>query len=147
MRRRIAPATEIERLRRHIDDLFALLAADGTAVQGTLAPAVDLVELTDRFLVRVDLPDVARGDLEISLRNRELIIAGFKGSRDPAPARRYLQMERARGRFAVEVLLPALVDPAGCRATLRNGLLEITLPLLYGRANAVHRIPLAEEET
>ena len=147
MKRRIASGVEVERLRRQIDDLFALLGAGPTAVAGMVSPAVDLVALPDRLIVRVDLPDVAADGLEISLQNRELSIVGLKGRRDPAPHRRYHQVERSRGPFAVEVLLPALVDPTACRATLRNGLLEVTLPLLYGRADVVHRIPMTEEET
>jgi HSP20 family protein len=145
MRRRVASGAELERLRRHIDDLFTLLTASQNTAQDAWSPAVDLVELEDRFVVRVDLPDVAGPDLELTLRGRELAIAGVKGRRGKAMTRRYVQMERSQGRFAVEVLLPALVDPGACRATLASGVLVITLPLLFGRADAVHTIPLTDE--
>jgi HSP20 family molecular chaperone IbpA len=146
VKRRIASGAELERLRRHIDDLFVLLSAEAETHTRTWTPAVDLLQYADGFIVRVDLPDVAREELELRLCNRELTISGRKGRAGPPAARRYHRMERGVGTFSVEVLIPDLVDPRRCRASLRGGVLEISLPLLYGRPDVVHTIEVEEED-
>jgi len=146
MRRRIACGSELERLRRHIDDLFSLL---GRAAEGTpegWVPAVDLLEQGDRYLVRLDLPDVSAAHLVVTIVNRELHVAGHKGGGRAGAGRHYHCIERGVGRFEVEILLPSPVDPAGASARLRAGVLEVELPMLYGRRDAVHAVPVREEE-
>jgi len=146
MRRRIASGSELERLRRHIDNLFSLLAQRAENTGESWSPAVDLMELADRYLVRIDVPDVDRERLEVRLVNRELHVSGHKGDRRSATGRRYHRVERGVGAFSVEILLPSPVDPAGSTASLRAGVLEVSLPLLYGKRDAVHTIAVGEEE-
>lgn len=146
MRRRIASGSELERLRRHIDNLFSLLVQRAETSGENWSPAVDLMELTDRYVVRVDIPDVDGDRLEVRLVNRELHISGHKGHRRNSGGRRYHRVERGVGPFSVEILLPSPVDPAGSTAKLRAGVLEVSLPLLYGRRDAVHGIAVVEEE-
>jgi HSP20 family molecular chaperone IbpA len=60
-------------------------------------------------------------------------------------ARRYHQMERFMGSFAVEVELPKPVDPRQARARLEQGVLTIVLPVLVDKRHRVFRIPISEE--
>jgi HSP20 family molecular chaperone IbpA len=145
MRRRIASGAELERLRRTIDDLFVLLCSDADGQPRGWSPAVDLLRFPDRFVVRLDLAGVAHNELEIQLRNRQLTISGRRGPAQAPGVRHYHRMERGGGAFAVEVLIPDLVDPGRCRASLRGGVLDISLPLLYGRPDVVHTIEIEEE--
>lgn len=146
MRRRIASGSELERLRRHIDNLFSILVQRAENSGDSWSPMVDLVELPDRYLVRVDLPGVSASQLDVRLANRELHVSGVKGDSRAATGRRYHRIERGVGPFSLEILLPSPVDPRASTAHLRAGVLEVVLPLLYGKRDAVHTIEVLEEE-
>ncbi len=134
----------VEALAREVDELLAHALAEAS---GTWAPPVDLVACPERFHVLVDLPGVRARDITVSLRDRQLEVAGWKA---PPPHRstgkRYLRVERSSGRFAVRVELPGPVDPVRARASLGGGVLRIELPRIEDRRNRVHLVPITEEE-
>jgi len=147
VRRRLSSGLELELIQRHLDELLNLLAGPrGPAATG-FAPAVDVQEVTDRYLVRVDLPGVATSELVITLRQRELRIAGRKppGS-EQADKGHCHHMERGFGAFSVEVVLPGPVRPDTTTAVVRAGVLEITLPRLRERRDSLYTVPVTDEE-
>ncbi len=147
MRRRISSGVELELVQRHLDGLLRLLAAPPQAQETGFSPAVDLREAQDRYVVLVDAPGVPASEIVITLRDRELRIAGHKlPGGDRSHRRRCHHMERGFGPFAVEVVLPGPVHPDTVRATLSAGVLTITLPRLSERRNTAHTIAVIEEE-
>lgn len=145
MERKRTTIWPVEALAREVDQLVALALA-GSA--GSWTPPVDVVESGGRYLVSVDVPGVAAADLTLSLRGRELQVAGWKGPRGEQPTqRRYVRVERTSGRFAVSVALPGPVDPSGSAARLRAGVLEVTLCRIEDRRNQVHTIAIVDEES
>ena len=146
MRRRITSVSELEALSQRIDELLGLLAAASAAQDPVWSPPVDVVERPDSMVVRVDLPGIDAAQLEVSVCDQDLCIAGRKGGGE-AGARRYHQMERGSGPFCLEIALSGPVDAGGCRATLRAGVLEVVVPRLDDRRRSVHPVPVIEEET
>lgn len=147
MRRRISSGWELELIRAHLDELLNLLASPRDAAATGFSPPVDLEEDKDGFVVRVDLPGVAAADLAITVRQRELRIAGCKPPGSGKSAKGHCRhMERGFGSFVVDVMLPGPVRAAAARATLRTGVLEIVLPRVAERRDSVHTITVTEEE-
>ena len=147
MRRRISSGAEIELVRRHLDELLTLLAAPPQAQETGFSPAVDLSETDDRYLITVDVPGVPASEIVVTLRDRELRIAGRKVPRGDRSHRRHCHhMERGFGTFAVEVVLPGPVHPDAATATLNAGVLAITLARLAERRSTVHTITVTGEE-
>jgi HSP20 family protein len=147
VRRRISSGWELEQIQRHLDQLLDLLAMPREPGTGGWTPAVDLLEHQERYLVRVDLPGVAAGEIVVTLREQELRIAGRKlPNPERTQRRRCHQMERGFGSFAVEVMLPGPVRPAETRAHLRGGVLEIALPRLPERRHSTYTITVSDED-
>jgi HSP20 family protein len=148
MSRHIVSPWELELLQHHLEELFEALARSGKATSGEWTPAIDLIDRHDAFVARIDLPGVSRSDIEIVLKERELRISGSKLAGEHAAIRhRCHRVERSFGPFALHLHLPAPVDHPACRATLANGVLEITLPRLDARRPSTDRIEILEEET
>lgn len=120
-----------ERMNRLFEDAFA--RSSGPREVETLAssgwkPALDLLELPDRYLVKVDLPGLASGDVELQVEAGTLTLRGERRL-DAATGRdAFLRLERPYGPFALQIALPPSVERQGIQATQRDGVLEIALP-------------------
>ncbi len=123
------PWHEIDELRRsfeRIGERSVERALAGPAGVG-FVPQVDLYDVGAAFIVRVDLPGVKEGGLEIIVGGSTLTIRGQRevdGRRDE----RYLYCERPIGHFARTIEVSESVDGDRVEATLKLGILEITLP-------------------
>lgn len=147
MRRRISAGWELELIQRHLEELLSLLAVPRGAGEAALSPVVDLRQNEDQFMVQVDVPGVAAGDIAVTLRHRELRISGRKlPAGRPARKGHCHHMERGFGTFSVEVLLPGPVRAAAATASMRAGVLEITLPRVKERRDSVFTINVTDEE-
>jgi len=100
---------------------------DGNSVS-TLTPAIDLVDTGDRVEVKVELPGMAKDDVDISLKDDTLTIKGEKKQeREEKEENRYY-VERTYGSFSRTLTLPSKVNPDGVEARFKDGVLEINLP-------------------
>ena len=123
------PWREIEELRRaleRIGERSVGRAQAGTAGLG-FVPKTDIYDAEATFVVRVDLPGIQEGDLNIDVEGSTLTIRGQRGADGPRDER-YLYCERPVGRFARTIELPESVDADSVQATLKQGVLEIMLP-------------------
>jgi HSP20 family protein len=122
------PWHELDELRRSVERIGERSAehvANGTAGLD-FVPKVDLYDLGAAFVVRMDLPGVKDGNLEIIAEGNGLTIQGQRES--DGPGERCLYCERSVGRFARTIALPASFDANRVEATLNLGILQITLP-------------------
>ncbi len=90
------------------------------------APAVDLCETSDAFIVTAELPGLAREQIHIQVNDGRLTLQGRRDAR--VPCEQYHQVERGHGEFSRTFTLPALVDTEKIAADLRDGVLTITVP-------------------
>ncbi len=103
-------------------------------------PEVDVYETGAALTVKADLPGVREEDLEITIEGSVLSICG-KRPADETEGENCLGRERPIGRFLRAIDLPAGVEAAGVKATLRHGVLEITLP--KSKTEGAKKIPVA----
>ena len=94
------------------------------------APAVDIIEEKDRFVLRADVPGVAPGDIEISMDAGVLNVSGERHSESPDEEAGVRRVERASGRFFRRFTLPESADASGITAKSSNGILEVAIPKL-----------------
>jgi HSP20 family protein len=90
------------------------------------APAVDLCETAEAFIVTAELPGLGREQINIQVNDGRLTLQGRRDAR--VPCEQYHQVERGHGEFARTFALPAAVDVEKIAADLRDGVLTITLP-------------------
>lgn len=122
---------QLRRLLLHFEEMRA--AAPPTP--GSWLPPVDLYEMDEAVVVRLELPGVAASSVRITILDGILKIEGTKETASPATQTtepdkplRYLCLERTSGTFARRVQLKWTIDLAHVVAKLSNGLLEIRLP-------------------
>lgn len=88
-------------------------------------PSVDFYENETEYLLRVDLPGVARGEVELfSDSSRKVVLFGHR----QVDERRTLFREVARGNWYREFLLPMQFVEDKVKAFLKQGVLTIRLP-------------------
>ncbi len=92
------------------------------------APAVDIVEEKDRFILRADVPGVAREDIEVAMEDGVLMISGERRTEKHEEAEGVKRFERVSGRFYRRFTLPETADAEGIAARSANGILEVTIP-------------------
>ena len=107
------------------------MAGAGMAA-GTLAPAwapaVDISERKDAYLVTVELPGVELDDLKITLEDGLLTIQGERHFAHDSSEQHFHRIERRYGAFRRAITLPSHVLADAIEATADNGVLQIMLP-------------------
>lgn len=91
-------------------------------------PAVDIVEEKDHFLLRADVPGVDRSDIDVSMEDGVLTIAGERHIEKQEEATGVRRFERVSGRFHRRFTLPETADAEGIAARSANGILEVSIP-------------------
>jgi len=110
-----------EASRRYDDDL---------TTRGAWVPAVDIYESDGHTLVlKVELPDVVREDIDLRVDNNTLTITGQKQRDKDVKEEQYHRLERTFGAFSRSFTLPPTVDAGKIGAEFKNGVLSVTLPL------------------
>jgi len=91
-------------------------------------PSVNVYERPDSFLARVEMPGVAREDLEVAVEGRTLVISGYEREQD-TEGLACRHRERGTGSFRRSVSLPEGVNvEAEASASLKDGVLTIIFP-------------------
>jgi len=142
-----------ERMRREMDELFGDVFGPGLATRrgGGFSPAVDVFyesppapELP-RAVVQAELAGIDPGEISLEIEGRELVLSGH---RRPAEAddRVYEQLEIDFGPF--RRVIPLGVDVVGdeARATYRDGILRVELPLARPE-NRSRQVPIDVDAT
>jgi HSP20 family protein len=91
-------------------------------------PALDLYEDKDNLYVKVELPGMKREDIDVSLHEGSLSIAGERKSEQKHEDAEVYRAERFFGRFQRTVALPTPVASEKVKAQYKDGVLNITLP-------------------
>lgn len=92
-----------------------------------LFPPVDIVDRAEEVVVRAHVPGYKKEDLEISVSNSTLTLKGETHLQKEEKGDFY-RCELSHGAFARTFRLPAEVDDAKASATVKDGVLELTLP-------------------
>ncbi len=118
-------------LRDEIDRLFeaplAELARSSHLLSGW-TPALDMHEDKDNLYVRLELPGMKKEDIELSLHDGSLSIAGERKGEEKSKDAEVYRAERFFGRFQRTVTLPTAVAVEKVKAQYADGVLTVTLP-------------------
>ncbi|MGN8545095.1 Hsp20/alpha crystallin family protein [Bradyrhizobium sp. 13971] len=118
-------------LQREIDRVFdsftrGLPSLDFKTSSG-LAPNMDIAE-TDRDIeITAELPGLEQKDVQVNLADDVLTIKGEKKAEKEEKDKNYFRMERSYGSFYRSVQLPPGVNADSIKASLKNGVLKVTV--------------------
>lgn len=99
----------------------------GMSVQAW-APAVDITERKDAYLVTAELPGVGIDDLEITFQDGVLTIQGERHMAHDSSGEQVHRAERRYGAFRRSITLPAHVKADAIEASTQDGVLQILVP-------------------
>jgi HSP20 family protein len=138
-----------ERMRREMDELFGDVFGGGVLGphrRGGFSPAVDVFYEGDppRAVVHAELAGIDPDEIGLEIEGRELVIAGHRRPAE-AEGRVYQQLEIDFGPFRRSIPLGADVLADQARATYRDGILRVELPLDQPRSRA-RRVPIEVPE-
>ena len=88
---------------------------------------LDIRETESAATIRVDVPGFRENDLEVRIAPRRLYITGQRPKASEQQEGKTVYSERRSGRIFGVLDLPSQIDPDLTEATLRDGVLEITL--------------------
>ena len=99
-----------------------------TPVWNTRAPAVDVQEKDDEYLMEVELPGLTDKDIELNVEDNILTLSSKKEEKTEEKKNGYVIRERRNHEFARTFVLPAEVDREKIKAEFNNGLLVVNIP-------------------
>ena len=102
----------------------------GFATADTWMPPVDIYQTGEQELVlKAELPDMSREDIDITVENFVLTIKGEKKFAGDVKQEQFHHVERRYGTFSRSFSLPQTVDSSKVTADYKNGVLTVRLPL------------------
>ncbi|WP_222264181.1 Hsp20/alpha crystallin family protein [Modestobacter marinus] len=125
-RGRLAPRDPFRELDELYDRLTSLWESSFGGAVDRWVPSADLEETDDAWSLELELPGVARDDVDVQLQDRVLTVAGEVQEKE----RSGILHRRARrvGAFQYSVTLPGEVDADGVEASLHDGVLTVRVP-------------------
>jgi HSP20 family protein len=120
------PFGELEDLHLHVAQLLDGVASAGGLDGAAWAPPVDIEETEDAWVIEAELPGVKRGDVNVDIRDSQLVISGEIKERE----RKGILRRRTRrvGQFEYPVSLPGAGDAERIKADLHDGVLTVRVP-------------------
>lgn len=102
--------------------------SEGSVATAAWAPAVDIKEEKDKFVLHADLPGVRPDETDVSMEEGVLTIKGEKKSEAITEKDGYKRVERTYGSFHRRFSLPDTANSEEISAKSKNGVLEIIIP-------------------
>ena len=115
-------------LHDQMNRLFSGFWSGDVAGSGSWSPALDIVELPEEVLVRVEVPGIDPENVEISVNGDVLEIRGEREREETSEDAKWYRYERRAGSFRRALQLPVAIDAERIEAEARDGLLTIRLP-------------------
>jgi HSP20 family protein len=91
------------------------------------APAFEVKETTEAFVVKADLPGLTEADIDINVHNNVLTVTGARQAEERKDGESYTLYERQFGSFSRSFSLPDLADGEKIEAKLDAGVLTLTI--------------------
>jgi HSP20 family protein len=119
------PFAELGDLRSRFDRLFEEIGDGGRG----WTPAIDVVRDNGDLVVRADLPGIKPEEVTIEVEDDILTVSGQHEETKEEKEKDFLRRERRYGSFSRSVALPRGVEPDKIKATTKDGVVEVTIPL------------------
>lgn len=130
------PFREMEELQRRMSTLFdwspfrrsSLISDEEAITAPEWAPLVDIVEDDKEYLIKVELPEVNKDDVKVTVEGDTLTISGERKAEKEEKGRKFHRVERYYGRFERSFTIPDDADADNVKAEFKDGVLRVHLP-------------------
>ena len=129
------PFREMDDLQRRMTSLFdwspfrrsSLTTDDENMTVPEWAPLVDIVEDGKEYLIKVELPEVQKDDVKVTVESGTLTISGERKAEKEQKGRRFHRVERYYGRFERSFSVPDDAEADDVKAEFKDGVLRVHL--------------------
>jgi HSP20 family protein len=130
---RWSPARDLLSIRDEMDRLSKEFfgrteGQESTWWAGTWAPPVDIHETDDALIIKAELPEFTKDEINVELKDNTLTLKGQRQHETEVKEEQYHRRERAYGSFQRSFMLPVTVNPEQVMANYKDGILELRLP-------------------
>lgn len=98
--------------------------------KGDWTPRVDIAETEKTFVLKMEIPEVEKKDVKVSVDNGVLSISGERKQEKEEKGLHFHRVERYFGHFDRSFTLPDNVDQSHVDAKFKDGMLTVELPKL-----------------
>jgi HSP20 family protein len=145
------PVATMRRMSEEMDQIFERLmgrsARSARRGQSELpdvwAPQIEVSQQGDRLVISADLPGIRKEDVQVEIEDGRIMIQGERRSASERNEGGVLRSECSYGKFYRAIPLPEGADAGAARASMHDGVLEITLPMPQRRS--ARRLEIQEE--
>jgi HSP20 family protein len=116
------------KINRLFDDAFGDLGKDHETFASWF-PATDIYETKKDYVFRLEVPGLAKDDINVELNNNTLTIKGEKKEDKEVKKEDYHRVESFSGAFSRSYTLPRNVDSKKIKANMKDGILELHIPI------------------
>ena len=111
-----------------------LPSVNADSVSASRAIALDVVETPEAYIVKAELPGIAKDKIEVNVEDRDVTI-GAEFLDEVEASGKTLWKERTFSKASRSIRLPEAVDANATQARHVDGVLQLTLPKI-AKANA-----------
>lgn len=130
------PWREMEELQRRLWSMFdwsplrrtSLTTDEENITVPEWSPAVDIIEDEKEYLIKVELPEVQKDDVKVTVEGGTLTISGERKAEKEEKGRRLHRLERFYGRFERSFTIPDDAEADNVKAEFKDGVLRVHLP-------------------
>jgi len=124
-----SPLNELDRLRQQMDKWQGALSGGAFPIPAAgVFPLTNVTEDKDNYYVRAELPGIKSDELDIQVTVKGISISGERKIPVEGNNVKYHRREREAGKFSRTINLPEDVDVNKVDASLKNGILTVTIP-------------------
>ena len=129
------PLREMEEAQRRMSSLLDwtqfrrgnLTPEDETISVPQWAPLVDIAEDAKEYLIKLELPEVQKDDVKVTVESGTLTISGERKAEKEEAGRKFHRVERFYGRFERSFSVPEDAEADNVKANFKDGVLRVHL--------------------
>ncbi len=129
------PFREMEDMQRRVSSLFdwspfrrgSLTAEEENITATEWAPLVDISEDDKEYLIKVELPEVQKDNVKVTVESGTLTISGERKAEKEEKGRKFHRVERFYGRFERSFSIPDDAEADSVKAEFKDGVLRVHL--------------------
>jgi HSP20 family protein len=122
------PLREFDELFRRYAPAHARAVATKNGEEGSWTPIANISETKKEYLIKAELPEMKKEDVNITLQNGVITIAGERKHVKEDQDESSLRVESFYGTFSRSFALPDGIDNSAIRAESKDGILSVHIP-------------------
>ena len=123
------PFSELERFAREFESRFSRMFEELDSEDTELKLPIESYSKDGNLVVRADVPGLDPKDIDVSVLGNVLTIKGERKDKQEVEKDDYFRREISYGAFERRTTLPEGAQTDKIKASFRNGVIEVTMPL------------------